>query len=162
MLYMRRNAKKCNNNKKKCMFHVNIIWSYLCTVIGSVYIRVIYTPVKNIYLYGPRAFGMWEGMTIENICTHLVPRSRAEFWLSNDHNMKECFEIVEKNIHSWVIVIEYTAILCLLVFLYTLISRWWWHRRMVIDMSHIIEKLMYKDSKCHYCTTYNKNNSFVY
>lgn len=134
------------------MLYVNILWYYLCTIVGSIYMRIIYVPIKIMYLHGPRTFGMWEGTTIENICTHLVPRSRAEFWLSNVNNMKECSEIIEKNIQSWVIVVEYIIFTCLFVWVFTLFSKWWWHKKLVNDFSYIIEKISCNGDRCKHCT----------
>lgn len=112
------------------------MWLSLAGVFSYLHLAFIRGPLETLYLYGPRVLGCWEGKPVEDICTHLAPRTRAEFWL--DHP-DECMDLVDKNIYSWILLAEYLIILVCLWWVIRSLSRWWWHRRLLDDLHHLIQ-----------------------
>jgi hypothetical protein len=57
-------------------------------------------PLKQLYSFGPRVLGCWEGKREHDICVELSG-SDSNFWIENLH---QCKLIIERHYHSKMVV----------------------------------------------------------
>ena len=83
---------------------------------------VLQYPVEQMYLYGPRlgGWGFWCGLPPSSICQQLRPTQTPGFWEINE---EECFQIIQSEIHSFMVsiyIILYVYIIYQTILLFSL------------------------------------------
>ena len=72
-------------------------------VTTGIYSVVVY-PLRVLFFRGPRlwGYGFGGGSSPENMCQSFTD-VRSEFWSSSDTTQTECFEILERRFHAFVV-----------------------------------------------------------
>lgn len=69
----------------------------------SWFARVFFiTPLKNLYLHGPKFLGFWEGKENSDICEK-ISGVNSNFW---KYNRIECDNMIDKKFNSLIVVIQ--------------------------------------------------------
>lgn len=91
------------------------IYKMTSSILERIYRTTIVATVRNIYLYGPmlRGYGFWAGKSIEDICAQLTSADAA-IWLQ-PQNMHECVKLIDKEVQSYVIVLQMILFFILIV-----------------------------------------------
>jgi hypothetical protein len=100
---------------------------------------LIITPMKNLYLNGPKSAFCWGGDELPDICGRISGTS-SEFW---NKNMPECVAMIDKQFNSLYIMLM-TIIYVIVV--YKVVTMLWWRffvmRPMMNHMNTILEPLL--------------------
>jgi len=65
----------------------------------ALYEIAVRSPIRELYLHGPAAVGMWGGIPASNVCARLT-KVEAAFW---EHHPAECEELIERECSSWIV-----------------------------------------------------------
>lgn len=76
--------------------------------VGDLYNFAVRTPVRELFLHGPTAVGMWGGIPASNVCAHLT-KVEASFW---EKNPAECTSLIERECSGWIV------LLCAAIYIY--------------------------------------------
>jgi len=100
---------------------LNGFWTLTKSIALTIYAATILTPLKRLYFDGPRLFGygFWKGAPVHDICAQLTQHN-SEFWKNNPD---ACREIVEKDFHSIVVLVETVGYFALLYVVISLACR---------------------------------------
>lgn len=114
------------------------LWVPIMSFFSYLHLSLIVQPLETIYLFGPRVLGCWEGQALEDICVSLAPRTKAAFW--QDHP-QECMALIDKNIYSWILVVQYTLAIAGSWILLKTLYGWWWRRRLMGDLETLLHQM---------------------
>lgn len=91
--------------------------------------------MKNLYLKGPKIFGLWGGDEFHDICVRLSG-GESSFWA---RNINECNIIIDKHFESFYILI-YTIVYLMLI--YKFIYFIWWRYFIIKPIVNQINNLI--------------------
>lgn len=99
----------------------NSFWTATKSIAVTVYAATILIPLKRLYFQGPRfyGYGFWKGAPAHDICAELTHHN-SEFWQKNP---LACQEIIEKDFHAIVVLVETIGYFSIVYFIASLIFR---------------------------------------
>ena len=65
---------------------------------------VVLTPARHLFLQGPALLGCWQGSPLEDVCAGLTG-SPSKFWAGSEDTRRECNDIVDRQVFSFLVVI---------------------------------------------------------
>lgn len=71
------------------------------SIIYSIWMNLIFYPVKLLYLNGPSFgnYGFWSGKNLSDVCGELT-LVKSSFWEANDANRNECIDLIERKVNG--------------------------------------------------------------
>lgn len=99
----------------------NSFWTATKSIAFTVYAATVLTPLRRLYFDGPRFFGhgFWKGAPMHDICAALTNHN-SEFWKNNP---VACQDIIDKDFHSIVVLVETIGYFALIYIVLSFIFR---------------------------------------
>lgn len=84
-------------------------WGWWNCTVGAVrrwthtaLVLVVQRPLAHLYLHGPSVLGFWGGVEPETVCARLTGTNPSH-WVSTPDNLHECYDIIDRNFRSWMV-----------------------------------------------------------